>query len=478
MKSIALIAILAFSCSKTKLVEAPATGLLPPPSSLPTDEPPDLTQLGDSVVQADELDFYGVDDVLKLQNVVATNTRYLSVADDINSGRSPEDAKAAAELALNTLSNRATLCKTRPVGAKSSILAFDLRDCFGSKGIAIWKQIEDTAVLKIQSQTTRNKQLQFVTGSRIPIMHLKIFLETAFLAANYYSIAEVPLTENEFWSKQGIDRQKEFDERDPAVFMAAFQVSQIAPGHNRAIRRMENALGLPCYNTYDIDSNFLVAQSNMFAFPFPVEARRQKNFVFNAGEIICLKQNGTMLFALYAANGNRADVAPTTVVVNTRAAQLGLDADIRPRDCLGCHANTMVLAFNDEMRKNIQDNPFSANDKLVGNIFFQPQIKIDAFISADNNLYEEAIARLNIGAGGIDPVNAQIDELRNGYDLQELADFLYLSKDELLTKLNGSQNASSKVGALLQGGRLPFFALQDSLADIIADLNLFRDVNQ
>lgn len=466
------------SCGPTKSVVAAKQGLSAPPSELPTDVPPGLENLGDDIVQSDELDFYALDDVLKQNDVVQKNTVWLSLADEVNDGNSVEGAMQGVDLGLNTLSTRTAVGKTRAIGQKQSLLAVDLRDFFGTRANEIWKLIEDTAVLKIQSQTTRNKQLQFITGKRIPIMHAKIFLETAFLASNYYNIQQTPLTENEFWAKQGIDRQADFDAREPSIFMAAFQNSLIAPGHNRAIRRMENSLGLPCLNTYDVDSLFLVAGSNYFANPFPIEARRQKNFVFNAGEIICLKANGFMTFALYAANGNRADVAPTTVVVNTRAAQLGLDADIKPRDCLGCHANTMVLPVVDQMRDNIASNGFSAQDKLVGNIFFVPQAKIDAFTDSDNETYTDVLAKINISPGGTDSMNAQTDKLRRGYNLAGLAHFLNLSEGDFKKGLEGSQNASSQAGALLNGGELPFFALQDALASIIDDLNLFRDQNQ
>ena len=470
------------SCGPTKRVAkqvvAPPSPLAPVPDAPPTAIPPGLTQLGDQTIQADELDAFALEDALKLSDAVAQNTSYFSVADTVNGGGSASQALAGVELGMNTLSTQTAIKRCRVIGQKASLIACDRRDFFGSRSALVQKLIEDTAVLKIQSQTTRNKQLQFITKTRIPIMHAKIMLETAFLAPNYYNIQQTPLTEELFIANQGINRQADFDAVDDSIYLAAMQVSVIAPGHNRGIRRMENKRGTSCYDTSDVDSLFLVPESNFFANPFPVEARQNKNFIFNAREIICIKSNGLMTFWLGNAAGARADVAPGTVVVNTRAAPLGLEADIKPRDCLGCHANTQVLKFQDEMRKNIADRPFNANEKRLGNIFFRPQAEWDAVIDADNKEYEAAIARLGISPGGTDPMNAQIDQMRDGYDLKELADFLYLSQDEFLAKLQGSEKAQSKVGALLNGGRLPFFALQDAIADIIQDLNLFRDTQR
>ncbi len=482
MKRLVPLVLLSFmaSCNPTKRIVQVAEDLTPPPVESPIGTPPDLEDLGDNTVQADEVDFFALDDGLQLQNAVAATTVWISAANYVNQELDVDDARQALELALNTTATEASIGRVRMIGQKQSLMAVNLRDFYGSRANEVWKLIEDTAVLKIQSQTTRNRQLQFLTNKRIPIMHLQVFLETAMTAKNYYTIKQVPLTLTEFFQKQGIDRQKDFDDRDPSIFAATFQISLIAPGHNRNVLRFENNKGKSCWLTNDVDSLKLVPQSNFFQFPFPAEARSPKTFVANAGEIICLQENGTMLFGLYDAAGNRANEAPTTVVVNTRSSQLGFSPEISAgRDCLGCHSNTFVLPVRDEVRRQIADNPFSANDKLLGNIFFQDQGKLDARIDLDNDEYQVALTRLGIQGGGVDPVNKSIDNMRDGYTAKELASFLYLPEDEFLERLAGSQNASNQVGQLLRpNGTLSFFALQESLKTIIDDLNLFRDVNQ
>jgi hypothetical protein len=172
----------------------------------------------------------------------------------------------------------------------------------------------------------------------------------------------------------------------------------------------------------------------------------------------------------------RADVAPTTVVVNTRTSALGLDPSITLRDCAGCHTQ-FVLAVKDDLARQIKDNPFSASDKLLGQIFFKPQAQLDSVIAQDNKDHAASLAQLGINGGGPDAMNTGlIDKMRDGYTAKELAAFLYLSEADFLNRLAGSQTASQEVGQLLQGGSIGFIQLQASIRRIIDDLNLFRDV--
>ncbi len=237
-----------------------------------------------------------------------------------------------------------------------------------------------------------------------------------------------------------------------------------------------------CWLTKDIDSLQLndpvfAEKANYSKFPFPLEARSQtKTFNFSASELLCRQPNGLFSGSLFNAAGVRADVAPTTVVLNLRASPLGLDADIKPRDCAGCHT-TFVLPFKDEARRQIQDSPFSASDKLLGQLFFKPQNDIDNVIQQDNDEHATALALMGIQPGNSDPMNAGvIDKLRRGFTLKQLASFLYLSEGEFSNALAGSQDAANELGQVTSGGTVGFFALQASVNNVINDLNLFRDV--
>ncbi len=464
------------SCTKTArvAVEPPPAAELGVPAARPSAPIPPIENDKDLVLQNDEVEAYALEDAFKLSDADKQNTIYLSAANFVNNGDNVAEARGGTELGLNLLSTRNFIERARPVDPSGSIYAVDLRDFFGSRSNAVWKLIEDQAVVKIVSQTARFQNLQFVTQKQIPLMHAQIFIETAFLSPVYYAIKQTPLTENEFWLKEGINRQQDFDDRDEEILLAGFQDSLIGPD-NRVVRRMFGANGA-CWNTYDVDSLQLVAQSNFSKFPFVPEARSRQTLIHNAGEILCRQPNGLYSLALYDGAGVRQDVAPTTVVVNTRTAALGLDPSITLRDCSGCHTQ-FVLPLKDEFRRQIAGAPFAAEDKELAEIFFKPQSELNEQISKDNIDHEAALQEIELLPGGSDPMNVGLlDPMRDGFTAKELASFLYLTEAELLEKISGSQLASSEVGQLLQGGTISFGNFQGSIQVLIDDLNLFKDL--
>jgi hypothetical protein len=473
-----LAASLIYACGKTAKIVKEAPGVVLPeiPTEKPTTPIPPIKAPNDDVLQNDEVEADALEDAFSLNSADVQNTGYISAADFYNYQDDLKVAMRGTNLGFNLLSNRSFIESVRPVGDKGAVFAVDLRDFWGSRGNINWKLIEDENVFPIVSQTARFRNLQFLTQKRLPIMHAKIFFETAFKASVYYRIKDVPQLENDFWKQQGIDRQKQFDDRDRGIFLAGFQESLIAPDHNRLVRRMEGING-PCWNTYDVDALQIIDQSNFFKFPFPPEARSKKTLIHNAGEILCRSPNGLWTAALYNAAGLRQDEAPPTVVVNTRTGALGLDVQIRLRDCAGCHTQ-FVLPVRDELRRQIADNPFDAPDKLLALNFFKPQSQLDSIILQDNSAEASALAQINIQQGGADPLNVgMIDKMRDGFTAKELAAFLYLSEGEFLQRLAGSQAASQEFGGLLQGGTTGFLSLQSGRQVLLDDLNLFRDLN-
>lgn len=467
---------MAWACTKTESVVGDGTLPLPePPQSKPTEPIPDVKNPGGGTIENDELEQFALADALTLNSADVLNTVYLSGANFVNFQDDVRTAMRGTTLGLNLLSNRSFIESMRPIDPERSIWAVDLRDFFGNQASVNWRLIEDNAVIRIVSETARFRNLQFVTQKRIPIMHAQIFLETAFKASVYYRIKDVPTLENDFWNKVGVDRQRDFDQRDDEIFLAGFQESLIAPDHNRVVRRMEGDDGA-CWNTYDVDAVAVVPENNYFLFPFPPEARSARTLQHAAGEILCRQANGLFVMALYNGAGIRADLAPTTVVVNTRTAALGLDPSITLRDCTGCHTN-FVLPVRDELRGQLDRAPFGAADKLLAQIFYRRQTELDQAIARDNQEYANTLNQMQISPGGQDAMNVGvIDKMRDGFDAKELAAFLYLPEDEFIQRLQGSANASQEVGNLLDGGTIGFIALQASIQVIIDDLLLFQDI--
>jgi hypothetical protein len=465
---------------------APVVDTPLPTAAIPDGDLPPVQTSTDGVVRFDAIEQAALNDIQDKTIVSVAdekNTVYLSAVNFANLGDDVSVAKQAALLNLNMLSNGPKIETIRNVKGMPGLWAVNITDFLGSSTQAniFWKQIEDSAVLRIVSQTSRGKNLQFITGKQIPVMHLQVFLETAMLAKNYYAIKGIPTDQTAFYAQNGIVRQDLYDARDSGISLSAFAQSLIAPGHNRLVEKLDGDNG-SCWTTFDINSLDLVNQAfadlaNFFKNPFPKEAKSvNSTFNFSASETICAQKNGLYNVALWNAAGVRQDVAPTTVVLNLRASALGLDADIKPRDCTGCHT-TMVLPFKDEVGDQIKTQPFSAADKNLGLLFFKPQTAVDASIQDDNKSHQSARDLLSIPLSGSDPVNVgAIDKMRRGFNSKEMAAFFYLSESEFLDALNGSKDASALAGQLSKGGLLPFFALEGGIQTIITDLNLFKDV--
>lgn len=451
----------------------PKPGAASAPVEQPEVEPVPPVDKPGGTLENDEVEAIALGDAFGLQRADQLASIYLSCADYLNEGLDVEDCRKGVELGLNLLSNRPFIERVTPVKDHPEILRVDQRDFFGDSFQDERLAIEQALVLRIESKTARFRNLQVLTGAQFPILHAKVYLETAFLAPIYYDIKNIPLSENEFWIGQGVDRQRIFDQRDKNIFLANFEISQIAPGHNRHVRRMLGANGA-CYDTSDMDALAIVPESNLFAFPFPIEARSAKTFAHAAREVLCRQPNGLFLGVLFNGAGVRQNEAPPTVVTGYRAANKGLDSIVRLRDCEGCHTS-FVIPYRDEAGAQIDDQPFNAQDKLLGRLFFKPETDLQKVIDQDNADHARALDTLGISQAGEPAMNSVIDRLRDGADAKELASFLYLSEQEFLKRLRGSAVAANEFGNLLNGGEVGFFTIQAGLQNLIDDLNLFID---
>lgn len=459
--------------------------IVEPPKVQPTEQPPPIKNPSKDFLSLDEIEQAALEDISRpeLNQADRENYRYLLVSDVFNEGGSIDKPAMALSKAVNQVSRERFLQVAVPIDKEQTIYRIDLRDYFGARGRAVWQRIEKDLVIKgIVSRTIRGQTLQFLTQAVQPWVHGRLFCETVLLNETYYDILGIPKTLAEFYQDfAGVVPQVEFDARDPGVVLVGTQESVIGQ-NNRLMWRLEGRDG-PVYQTFDVDDNNIGREQNLFENPFVVEVNplgrvvTNKIFKHAASETLSILPNGLMAGALWAANGIRQNAAPQTVVTNVRAVGIGLSSEIRnARDCSGCHQSGFI-AIRDEVGAQIQRSAtFNAQDKALGSLFFRRQDIVDAFMAQDNSQYQKALGELSIQAGP-DPINdGLLDAIRTGVNSKEAAAFFFLEERDFLERLQGAGTSQGEVGTLLRGGSISFQQFVISAPQIIADLNLFIDI--
>jgi hypothetical protein len=444
----------------------------------PVEPPPPIKEEDPVYLYEDNIEDYIVRDLTSLESNQRFHTRYLVVSDVFNSGsRRIGQARKGAVKAINQISRRRNIDKGVFIDENETILRIDLRDYFGADGPDVWRIIEDAVVIRIVPNTIRNQTAQFFTQTEIPYMHALIFAETALTNETYYDIIGIPHHLADFFRLfLRVNQQELFDDRDPSITLMGFQESVISPDTNRLMLRLENDEGA-FWQTYDVDIASRGDGANVFQSPFVAEVPSERIFIHDAQEFIFRLPNGLHGYALFDANGYRANDAPESIVTNVRSTRLGLTPEIRnARDCLACHSAGFIPA-TDIVGNHIINSQFNAQDKRNGELFYQSAERNDAFFAEDNLAYTVALRFADIDSGDEDPINdGLLDAIRTGLDAKEAAAFLFISEEELIACIRGSENARIEVGQLVAGGTIGFIQFIDSVDTIIQDCNLFIDI--
>jgi len=479
---------LQISCSSdARKVMAPNDEDKPIPSQMPTEPIPEIPddQKDSSYFYFAEQEEAILTDLNSLDEASRKNSRYLLCSDQLNAfGKKNSDVcKLGVSKLLNSISNERQLISGKEVGAEGSIVRFDLRDIgLSSKD---WRLIENLDPFKFRSETVRGKTIRFLTQSVRPFMFANNAAEVMLVKA-YYKLQNIPDTLALFEAQIGVDAQRDFNQRDVGLVLIGMNESVITSNRqHRLMRRLEGFDGA-YWCTYDTnDKNIepilingqLVNQKNLLEAPFPVEVRSNKTFVSDAGECIYTKPNGMLGFALFAADGSRADFAPTNIVQDTGSAGRGLSGTIQnARSCFRCHAGGFVPARDSVAAQIQQSTGFNAADKQKARLFFKGPDAGLAAIRNDNAAYLKVMLNLGIFDASEDPINAIVDRLRLEQNAKQVAATLGISEEELLVGLRSSTGATSIMGSLLQpSGTVNFQQLIDGLPVLIVDMNLFKD---
>lgn len=286
------------------------------------------------------------------------NTRFLIGTNNINN---PETKISSTQLqggsskVVNQLSNERDL--VNPVSIGGGIYAIELDDLGFTKDD--WRLIEDADPFKLESNTTKGKEIKDLTGARRPWIHLDNFTNVSHSDPTYSKLKRIPNNLNGFLDLVEVDRQENYDEFE--AHLIGVQQSEISPeDKDRLLERLEGDEGY-CWTTHDNSVNDLNnPATDVIQFPLVDGVGSNRVFLSNATEWICQQKNGMFIFALFNGVGQRVDFAPLDVVVNTKAAGKRLDPTVRnARECTRCH-NEGMIAARDQVRNSVGFNFLAA----------------------------------------------------------------------------------------------------------------------
>lgn len=429
----------------------------------------------------DALEQLVLDDLSNLDKDERDDYVYIVTAHRANAGEPTVLYDRAVSKALNSISTENALANAEEVAP--GLFRVELED-YGLDA-AEWTKIEDADLLNIESFTGRGDLLKLLTGKRKPIMHVEAFVDTIMRNSTvYYDLTGTPATFPELVAQLGVDYAADLADFD--AIQGAFVGSPLSP-HNRMVSRHESDDGaLWCtYDTGPTDE----PQENYFEFPLLGDSGGVRNAKFTAGECIYDRPNGTHGYVLFAAQDTvvgdvfvrsdlfaRQDVAPVNVVLDYRASQLGLSAEIRNAiSCFACHKQGMI-PFQDQIRDHVLANgsEFDADKDIILAVYEGNQAWQNLF-RKDNDLYTKVMSDLGVDVTNGEPITHCNDNYLTSWDLERVAAFLFLRPEEFKTLIDQSATARAQVGQLARGGRITFDQVLQSLPIVIQELNLFRD---
>lgn len=489
MKIYILMSLLILGACSAPAAKDPAKGTTqeqPQPIPKPPDQPlPPVTQPPRPGFV--NLDLLEDTMVLDAQNIDSENqrqrTRYLIACNFTNAGEKTDLVEQGVNKGINLLSTERFLEKVTPIGNENCIYRVDL-DAYGISN-AEWRKVEQNSVLQFVTKSIRGQQLQFLTQTQRPYLFATDFLVTAFEADaltnkrcdTYCDIVDESQDLATFFQQQGVNPQVEFNNQD--ALLAAFSDSQIALGKTRMVQVLESQNGY-CLSTYDVS---LAQPDNALVNPFPIEAanaggvvRSNKVYKHAAQEHFCTSPNGLYTWRLNgAATGQAEVVAPTDVVNNIQGNSLKIDPAIRIGDCSACHHAEIVIAFKDQAANAIANGVgFSPEEKKLGTTFFKAD-RMQATVNKINTEYQIALKTLGITATN-DPLNDNVMRVfRAEQSADQVAGYTGLDTQTFLLRLRGAPVSATKLGNLLNNGRVSLQILHDAFPKLVEELNLFQD---
>lgn len=342
-----------------------------------------------------------------------------------------------------------------------------------------WALVVSRNKFNFVSRTRRGKRIRDRTGTDVPWMHADNFINIALGDPEVYNVLrDVPLNLNTLLDELDVDVAGGFS-GDFTARMMGFNGSRIGEQNRLGLRLDQDSTNGGYWQSFDVDDNFL-ADKNLFKFPLLVVG--QNRFRFDASEIIFSLSNGLMGFALYNADGVRQVAAPTNIVEDDENP---FDSEIENgMDCMRCHRDGL-LPMRDQIRNSVFENAneFDVDDVEFVRALYRTNDTNSALINTDNVDYRQALSKLNISVGSLDPTNEFVDDFKRQWTLEDTAGLVATMgtktpgigyKDDFCNRLN---LARGDLGVLCSSPTaiVTKQQVEESFPDLVIDFRLGLD---
>ncbi len=325
--------------------------------------------------------------------------RYFTLTHLYNAGELPE-ALSAYQIALSKLINSLSwgfdIEEPLAMGPAGTIFYIDLRNYEWDTNDA-WTSIEDVypyaIEFDVQTQAPLRDKLMHLReemACEVPYVYVDWFLATAALPPLYHDILDLPQTDRELERRLEVDVARNLQAAPGVrVWRAGFNDSGVS-NHNRVVERHTSRYGA-YWKSYDFAGS--VGAQNIFTHPLSFRA--------DGGEVIFNLPNGLQAYYISDAQGNRIDVAPTTIVSNPAASDPAVHNGL---SCIGCHTEGMKT-FEDSVRSVVDRTVNPPFDKEQALRLYVEQGDMNELVAADTDRYREALKKTGGIFGGIEPVH-------------------------------------------------------------------------
>lgn len=241
-------------------------------------------------------------------------------------------------------------------------------------------------------------ELRALTGSAVPILDARWWVQQALLPPAYYQFAGIAESKSAWYASLGVDPGTI---RDEYAHRGANLIRSGVTGKPRRLSRWPTPAGA-VWNTYD------VKRADGVHDPFR-DPTFGGSFDYDAGEYIATRPNGFHEYFIADAQGQRVDVVDPFIATDST---LGLAGALQPAaSCIRCHnaaeSDQGLKSFSDvqsTLLSGVADLS-AADPETAARLaqFYGRQDRLQRELARDREDYAEAVA---LATGGLTPFAA------------------------------------------------------------------------
>ena len=356
--------------------------------------------------------------------------RYFTMTHLYNAGESPETLqiyRTALSKLVNSLSWGAEVINPQPIDALETLFYIDLRKYEWDIRDA-WRQIETVYPYTVEHAIESDPvlflyltSLREVTGSAVPFVHIDWFLATAALPPLYHDILDLPATDRLLEADLDVNVERNLQTAPGVrVWRAGFNDSGVS-NHNRVVERHTSRYGA-YWKSYDFAGSS--GKQNVYTHPL--------SFQPDGGEVVFHLPNGLQAYLIVDADGQRIDVAPTSIVSNPQASDPAVHNGL---SCIGCHTEGMK-PFTDTVRAAILSEKNPVYDKAQALRLYVEKTEMDPWIEKDAAQFRDALESTGAVFGGlVEPVSFAHEAFIGPMSAADAAAAVGLETEPFLTEI-------------------------------------------